>query len=330
MISGVASLLKGEQFVRSNPFIFALFCGVGLGSIWWFNWQVSKQLTYYDDDWGEDEEKPYFIAHDTPPDGNCLFSSIAMSRKFANGGNPPWGEALRQSAGVLRKAAVGYLKNHGQKTPSEDEGSTKGKEITGSGPSCCTQENGKQSSTGGAKKSGGGDDEVPIDLLVELYEGETFERYCMRMKRNGEWGSAAEILALARTFQRPISVWICKRDYHDPMKTVVREARIPYGRFGFFSPPTINVDLARISVYGQEFLKEGVPDWDLPIMFNDLGSHYLALQRNPAFATLRDQDDFVKASAVELDEAFDKDDISMKGGGNLPENGSTYDNVAPI
>jgi hypothetical protein len=89
---------------------------VGLGSIWFFNWQVAKQLTY-EDDWEEDDGA-YFIAHDTPSDGNCLFSAISLSRKYANGSTPLDGYALHQSANTLRMAAVGYLRNRGSSSPT--------------------------------------------------------------------------------------------------------------------------------------------------------------------------------------------------------------------
>jgi hypothetical protein len=105
------NLVNAGRYFRENPYLFAIWCGVGLGSIWFFNWKVAKQLTY-EDDWEEDDGA-YFIAHDTPSDGNCLFSAISLSRKYANGRTPLDGDELHQSANTLRMAAVNHLRNHG-------------------------------------------------------------------------------------------------------------------------------------------------------------------------------------------------------------------------
>jgi hypothetical protein len=47
---------------------------------------------------------------------------------------------------------------------------------------------------------------VPASVLVEPLGGETEQHYCSRMRQPGQWGSTAEILALARVLERAIHV----------------------------------------------------------------------------------------------------------------------------
>ena len=44
-------------------------------------------------------------------------------------------------------------------------------------------------------------------LVIEPLNGESTCEYCARMRRSGQWGTAAEILALTRVLHRPIIVY---------------------------------------------------------------------------------------------------------------------------
>jgi len=47
---------------------------------------------------------------------------------------------------------------------------------------------------------------VPCSLLIEPLQGETPSGYCQRLRQTGQWGSAAEIMALSVHLKRPITV----------------------------------------------------------------------------------------------------------------------------
>ena len=47
---------------------------------------------------------------------------------------------------------------------------------------------------------------VPCSLLIEPLQGETPSGYCQRLRQAGQWGSAAEIMALSVHLKRPITV----------------------------------------------------------------------------------------------------------------------------
>lgn len=47
---------------------------------------------------------------------------------------------------------------------------------------------------------------LPANLIIEPLGGEGEVGYCRRMRRSGEWGSTAELLALTRVLSRPIRV----------------------------------------------------------------------------------------------------------------------------
>ena len=48
---------------------------------------------------------------------------------------------------------------------------------------------------------------MPVGLIIEPRPGEGGRGYCARLRRDGEWGSAAEILALTRVLGCPITVY---------------------------------------------------------------------------------------------------------------------------
>merc|ERR1719446_1200396 len=108
--------------------------------------------------------------YDVPPDGDCLFSAVAVSPALCDGATQPPPSELRQSAGALRAAAMQLLCPAGK--PSEDL------ELGG----------------------------LPAALLLDPLHGETGEGYCQRMVQRGEWGSMAEVLALTRVLRRPIRI----------------------------------------------------------------------------------------------------------------------------
>ena len=47
---------------------------------------------------------------------------------------------------------------------------------------------------------------LPAAMLIEPLQGETPRQYCHRLRKDGEWGSTAELLALTRVLRRPIVV----------------------------------------------------------------------------------------------------------------------------
>jgi len=108
--------------------------------------------------------------HEVSGDGDCLFSAIAAAEALADGSIVPAGSALSDRAAELRSSAMDLLCPTG--VPD------------------------------GALTLGG----LPVDLLIELQPGEDGRGYCSRLRRRGEWGSTAEILALSHVLGRPISV----------------------------------------------------------------------------------------------------------------------------
>ncbi len=107
---------------------------------------------------------------DVPGDGNCLFASIAVSHAVATTGELPSAAAVAERARALRLQANDLLCPGGQ--PSEGE-------ING----------------------------FPLALVMEPGPGEDGCGYCARMRRDGQWGSAAEILALTKVLRSPIAVY---------------------------------------------------------------------------------------------------------------------------
>lgn len=108
--------------------------------------------------------------HDVPSDGDCLFSAIALSAALTDGHPTPSVADLHDRAGELRLAALDLLCPAGSPDPDL---------ILGG---------------------------LPADLVIDPRPGETGAAYCRRMRHQGQWGSTAEILALTRVLQRPITV----------------------------------------------------------------------------------------------------------------------------
>jgi len=50
-------------------------------------------------------------------------------------------------------------------------------------------------------------DGLPVEMIIEPLRAEGGSAYCKRMRRRGEWGTAAEILALSAVLRRPITVY---------------------------------------------------------------------------------------------------------------------------
>ncbi len=123
---------------------------------------------------------------DVPGDGNCLFASIAVSHAVATTGKLPSATAVVERARTLRLQANDLLCPGGQ--PSEGE-------ING----------------------------FPLALVMEPGLGEDGCGYCARMRRDGQWGSAAEILALTKVLRSPIAV------YHRPTGAVEPQEMDTYG-----------------------------------------------------------------------------------------------------
>lgn len=101
--------------------------------------------------------------HETPMDGDCLFSAVALSQSLIDHIPAP-------SASMLRIQANDLLCPNGEPDPELTLG------------------------------------ELPVSLLIEPLNGESERQYCRRMRRLGEWGSTAELLALTHVLKRPIEV----------------------------------------------------------------------------------------------------------------------------
>ena len=113
-----------------------------------------------------------FEVHDVSNEGNCLFLSLSIAESWADNkrllkSREP---AVKKRAQELRELANDFLCPNGK--PSE--------ELL---------------------------DGVPIELILWPRGNEGVCGYCARMRMDGEWGTAAEILALTRELNRPITVY---------------------------------------------------------------------------------------------------------------------------
>lgn len=138
----------------------------------------------------EEEQQPQhsgaLMPMDVPGDGNCLFSSIAISHAAVTAGDVPSISAVSKRARKLRMQANDLLCPNG--CPSEDE-------ING----------------------------FPIAMIMEPALGEDGCGYCARLRRDGQWGSAAEILALTKVLHSPIAV------FHTPSGATEPQEMDTYG-----------------------------------------------------------------------------------------------------
>jgi len=110
-------------------------------------------------------------AVDVPGDGDCLFSAVALAQALASTGAPPpgGGEGLQARAAALRAAACDAI--------------------------CGTDADNVR-----ADEPAGYLGELPAAQVVEASGarlGESGRAYVRRMRRAGEWGGEAELLALA-------------------------------------------------------------------------------------------------------------------------------------
>ena len=147
--------------------------------------KAKRQFARFDRAW-EELTQPTLAPIDVPGDGNCLFASIAVAHAAATTGEVPSAAVLAQRARQLRLQANDLLCPGGQ--PSEDE-------ING----------------------------FPLALIMEPAAGEDGCGYCARMRRDGQWGSAAEILALTKVLHSPIAV------YHRPARATQPQELDTYG-----------------------------------------------------------------------------------------------------
>lgn len=109
--------------------------------------------------------------HDVPHNGDCLFSSAALSAALVDGDpTQARARAVRTAAARLRASAMDLLCPMGSPDP--------------------------ELSLGG----------LPAALLIEPRGGENEVGYCKRLRQAGEWGSSAEVLAIAHVLRRPIRV----------------------------------------------------------------------------------------------------------------------------
>ena len=110
--------------------------------------------------------------HNVPLDGNCLFSAVALSAALVDY-QPAQARAraVRTAAARLRAEALDLLCPRGEPDPDLMFG------------------------------------ELPAELVIEPIGHESTAEYCLRMRRDGEWGSVAEVLALTRVLNRPIHVF---------------------------------------------------------------------------------------------------------------------------
>jgi len=107
------------------------------------------------------------------PNGNCLFLSIAVAASYSTYQTilPYGSQERRQVAADLRRAANDLLCPNGE--PTEEP-------FTADG--------------------------LPASLLIEPLQMETPSEYCARLRKNGQWGSAAEIMAMSFYLGKPITV----------------------------------------------------------------------------------------------------------------------------
>lgn len=152
--------------------------------------QAKRQFTRFDRvvaELAQRSRRPTtLVPIDVPGDGNCLFASIAVAHATAATGEVPGAATVARRARELRLQANDLLCPGGQ--PSEDE-------ING----------------------------FPIAMVMEPAPGEDGCAYCARMRRDGQWGSAAEILALTKVLRSPIAV------YHTPAGATEPQEMDTYG-----------------------------------------------------------------------------------------------------
>ena len=115
--------------------------------------------------------KPSLTLHDVPSDGNCLFSSVALSAALVDGdASQARARAVRNAAARLRSDTMDLLCPTGTPDP--------------------------ELALGG----------LPVTLLIEPAAGENEAGYCRRLRQPGQWGSTTEILALTKLLGRPVTV----------------------------------------------------------------------------------------------------------------------------
>jgi hypothetical protein len=128
--------------------------------------------------------KKAFYVSPSEPNGDCLFISIAVSEQHATTGIIPlYGSNQRaKQAHSLRLQANDIL--------------------------CRKDVDGIVRPTNKALTKDG----LPCSLLIEPLHYENGEQYCQRLRSNGEWGSAGEIMALSYSLKKPITVHVHQKN----------------------------------------------------------------------------------------------------------------------
>ena len=162
-----------------------------------------------------------FEVLDVEGGGDCLFQSISLTESWADNGDTLDAYGVDLRARELRVLANDFLCPDGK--PSNEE-------LNG----------------------------LPIELIIEPINGEDGEEYCARMREDGEWGSAAEILALTQVLNRPILVY----------------QRVYSTRQG--------VQMKELEKYGSEL--EEQPKSPLSVLYV-MAKHYMALLPNDCYSS---------------------------------------------
>jgi hypothetical protein len=132
-------------------------------------------------------ERPQGVAatpakiHDVAANGNCMFLAVATAMAYADEGKTleRGDKTADRQAAELRRLANDKL-------------------CPGGAPSHAITEEG-----------------LPVSMVMEPLRGENGMGYCRRMRRDGQWGTAAELWALSQELARPIHVW--KRGEQKPI-----------------------------------------------------------------------------------------------------------------
>lgn len=205
----------------------------------------------------------YYQAYDVPPDGDCLFSAIAQGRELLATGRVMPPHALAEAAHELRRSALQLMCPNGLPdpdlllsgmpvevlietrplTPATDRPSDRRHEdmllrdrrhedmlLLG-----LLNEIEDLKSAAGVWTGGPG---MPAEAPIEPQTDEGPAGYCSRMRERGQWGSMAELLAVAHVLDAPIAV-------HSPWGT--EEHNVQSGRDD--ENETIHIEYDGVSHY---------------------------------------------------------------------------------
>lgn len=164
--------------------LLASFVALGGMIIWWNNGSTTIIGNYGTVENHRNSQTPSFQMVPSEGNGDCLFISIAVSLYYTQYNK------ILQYGSKKRKQWAKNLR------------------IRANNVLCS-----KNSRTGLVEPSNEPltKDGVPRSLLVEPLNGETGSDYCKRLRSSGQWGSAAEIMALSHSLNRPITVHTRRR-----------------------------------------------------------------------------------------------------------------------